>query len=91
MEIEELKAKYMIDAPSKKELENYYKFLLVAEGMDGKLIKTPRSYFKSYEDALRVAKSLQKPTTHHIFIEGAFSNNQMSSKPLYQWRNPKAK
>lgn len=61
--------------------------------MDGKMIRpSGGSYYKKYEDALRAAKSLEKPTTHHLFIEGEYADApSMNHKALYTWRNPKAK
>lgn len=91
--VDAIREKYQADAPSKAEIAKYYRFIVVAEGMDGKMIRpSGGSYYKKYEDALRAAKSLEKPTTHHLFIEGEYADApSMNHKALYTWRNPKAK
>lgn len=91
--VDSIRKKYQADAPSKAEIAKYYRFIVVAEGMDGKMIRpSGGSYYKKYEDALRAAKSLEKPTTHHLFIEGEYADApSMNHKALYTWRNPKAK
>lgn len=91
--VEAIREKYQADAPSKAEIAKYYRFIVVAEGMDGKMIRpSGGSYYKKYEDALRAAKSLEKPTTHHLFIEGEYANApSMNHNALYTWRNPKGK
>lgn len=88
---DELTTKYCMDAPSKKELDKYSQFMVIAEGMDGKLIRLPKSKFDRYEDAIRSARALQKPTTHHLFIEGSYENGQVNPKAVYEWRNRAAK
>ena len=91
--VDSIREKYQADAPSKAEIAKYYRFIVVAEGMDGKMIRpSGGSYYRKYEDALRAAKSLEKPTTHHLFIEGEYANApSVNHKALYTWRNPKAK
>lgn len=91
--VDAIREKYMADAPSKAEIAKYYRFIVVAEGMDGKMIRpSGGSYYRKYEDALRAAKSLEKPTTHHLFIEGEYADAPaINHKALYTWRNPKAK
>ncbi|MCQ2182994.1 MAG: hypothetical protein MJY89_06275 [Bacteroidales bacterium] len=91
--VDSIREKYQADAPSKAEIAKYYRFIVVAEGMDGKMIRpSGGSYYRKYEDALRAAKALEKPTTHHLFIEGEYADApSMNHKALYTWRNPKAK
>lgn len=91
--VDAIREKYQADAPSKAEIAKYYRFIVVAEGMDGKMIRpSGGSYYRKYEDALRAAKSLEKPTTHHLYIEGEYADApSMNHKALYTWRNPKAK
>lgn len=92
--IEMIKAKYSEDAMvSKSELEKkkYTQFFVNGEDINGKVLRIPQRRFKKFEEAVRVAKSLQNANTRHVFVEGGWDNNQVEPKALYDWRNPKAK
>lgn len=94
MNLNELKAKYCIDAMvSKSELDKkkYTQFFVNGEDINGKVLRIPQRRFKKFEEAVRVAKSLQNANTRHVFVEGGWDNNQVEPKALYDWRNPKAK
>ena len=94
MNLNELKAKYCIDAMvSKSELEKkkYTQFFVNGEDINGKVLRIPQRRFKKFEEAVRVAKSLQNANTRHVFVEGGWDNNQVEPKALYDWRNPKMK
>lgn len=92
--IEMIKAKYSEDAMvSKSEIEKkkYTQFFVNGEDINGKVLRIPQRRFKKFEDAVRVAKSLQNANTRHVFVEGGWDNNQVEPKALYDWRNPKVK
>lgn len=92
--VEQIRAKYSTDAMvSKSELEKkkYTQFFVNGEDINGKVLRIPQRRFKKFEDAVRVAKSLQNANTRHVFVEGGWDNNQFEPKALYEWRNPKVK
>lgn len=92
--VEQIRAKYCMDAMvSKSELEKkkYTQFFVNGEDINGKVLRIPQRRFKKFEEAVRVAKSLQNANTRHVFVEGGWDNNQVEPKALYDWRNPKAK
>lgn len=92
--IEMIKAKYSKDAMvSKSELEKkkYTQFFVNGEDINGKVLRIPQRRFNKFEEAVRVAKSLQNANTRHVFVEGGWDNNQVEPKALYDWRNPKAR
>lgn len=92
--IEMIKAKYSEDAMvSKSELDKkkYTQFFVNGEDINGKVLRIPQRRFKKFEEAVRVAKSLQNANTRNVFVEGGWDNNQVEPKALYDWRNPKAK
>lgn len=92
--IEQIRAKYSTDAMvSKSELEKkkYTQFFVNGEDINGKVLRIPQRRFKKFEEAVRVAKSLQNANTRNVFVEGGWDNNQVEPKALYDWRNPKAK
>lgn len=92
--VEEIREKYESDAMvSKSELDKkkYTQFFVNGEDINGKVLRIPQRRFKKFEEAVRVAKSLQNANTRHVFVEGGWDNNQVEPKALYEWRNTKAK
>lgn len=92
--VEQIRAKYSTDAmvpKSELDKKKYTQFFVNGEDINGKVLRIPQRRFKKFEEAVRVAKSLQNANTRHVFVEGGWDNNQFEPKALYDWRNPKAK